>query len=172
MTVGNRMVVATLALVGVFVATYLLLYKLGVMGTLACGADGGCEVVQASSYAYLMGVPVAGWGVLGYLTMFGVAMVGTQPSMATRRWVSMALLGITAAAFLASVYFSAISGLVINAWCQWCLVSASVATLAFLFALPEIRRLRRGTAEPGQESDGIDGGEDPLRARRARQPTA
>jgi hypothetical protein len=32
--VWNRMVVAALALVGVFVATYLLLYKLGVMGTL------------------------------------------------------------------------------------------------------------------------------------------
>lgn len=142
MTARNRMVVATLALIGIFVATYLLLYKLGVMGTLACGADGGCDIVQSSRYAYLLGVPVAGWGLLGYVTMFAVAMVGTQPSMAARRWVSVTLLSVTGAAFLASVYFSAISGLVINAWCQWCLVSASVATLAFLFALPEVRRLR------------------------------
>lgn len=163
MTVRNRMVVAALALVGIFVATYLLLYKIGVMGTLVCGADGGCDIVQSSRYAYFLGVPVAGWGVLGYITMFGIAMAGTQPALAGRRWVSGALLGITGGAFLASMYFSAISGLVINAWCQWCLVSASVATLAFLFALPEIRRLRGDTWEAGREADDVDDREDPLR---------
>jgi uncharacterized membrane protein len=151
MTFWNRMVVAALALVGIFVATYLLLYKIGVMGTLICGADGGCDIVQSSSYAYLLGVPVAAWGVLGYVTMFAVAMVGTQPAMAGRRWVPAALLAITGGAFLASMYFSAISGLVINAWCQWCLVSASLATLAFLFALPEIRRLRHDTPPASDE---------------------
>jgi hypothetical protein len=30
---------------------------------------------------------------------------------------------------------------VIGAYCQWCLVSATLATLTFLFSLPEIRRL-------------------------------
>lgn len=142
MTVWNRMVVAALALVGIFVATYLLLYKIGVLGTLICGVDGGCDIVQSSRYAYFLGVPVAAWGLGGYVAMFAVAMVGTQPAMLDRRWVAPALLGLTGFAFLASVYFSVISGWVIGAWCQWCLVSASVSTLAFFFATPEIGRLR------------------------------
>jgi uncharacterized membrane protein len=141
----NRMVVAALALVGAFVSTYLLLFKLGVLGTLVCGADGGCDIVQASRYAYLFGVPVAAWGLLGYLVIFGVAMAGTQPGLAARRWVSAALLGLTGGAFLFSVYLSALSGYVIGAWCQWCLVSATLATLSFLSSLPELRRLREGS---------------------------
>lgn len=142
MTVWNRMVVASLALIGAFVATYLLLFKLGVLGTLVCGPEGGCDIVQASHYAYLFGIPVAAWGLGGYLVILGVALAGTRPDLAGHPWIGAALLGLTAAAFLFSMYLSVISGLVIGAWCQWCLVSASIATLAFIFSLPEIRRYK------------------------------
>ena len=43
----RRMVIAALALVGVFVALYLTLYKVGTIGHLACGF-GGCERVNTS----------------------------------------------------------------------------------------------------------------------------
>lgn len=140
----NRMVVAALALIGVFVSTYLVLYKLGVLGTLGCGVGGGCDIVQTSRYAYVLGVPVAGYGLAGYLAIFGVAMAGTNPALAGRRWVPLVLLTLTGGAFLASVVLMAISGWVIGAWCQWCVVSATLATLSFLFCLPEARRLRGG----------------------------
>ena len=42
-----RMGAALAALAGLFVSAYLWLYKLGVIGTLACGT-GGCETVQLS----------------------------------------------------------------------------------------------------------------------------
>jgi uncharacterized membrane protein len=145
MTVWNRMVVAALALIGAFVSTYLLLFKLGVVGTLICGVEGGCDIVQASRFAYFFGVPVAALGLAGYLAIFAVALAGTRPDLAHRRWVPVALLGLTGGAFAFSVYLSAISGLVIGAWCEWCLVSASMATLAFFFSAPELRKLR---AEP------------------------
>jgi uncharacterized membrane protein len=145
MSVWNRMVVAVLALIGAFVSFYLLLFKLGVLGTLICGAAGGCDIVQSSRYAYFFGVPVAAWGFVGYLAIFGVAMAGTRPELADRRWVPVALMALTGGAFLFSVYLSAMSGFVIGAWCQWCLVSASLATLSFFFSVPELQRLR---AEP------------------------
>jgi uncharacterized membrane protein len=138
----NRMVVAVLALIGAFVSAYLVLYKLGVLGTLGCGVGGGCDIVQSSRYAYLLGVPVASYGLAGYLTIFGVAMAGTTPALADRSWVPLALLALTGGAFLASVVLMAISGWVIGAWCQWCMVSATLATLSFFFSLPEARRLR------------------------------
>lgn len=143
--VWNRMVVASLALIGAFVSTYLLLFKVGVLGTLVCGAGGGCDIVQSSSYAYLFGVPVAAWGLAGYLAIFGVALAGTRPELADHRWLGVALLGLTGGAFLFSLYLSAVSGLVIGAWCQWCLVSATTATFSFFFSTPELPRLRRAT---------------------------
>ena len=139
----NRMVVAAVALIGVFVATYLLLYKLGLVGTIVCGVGGGCERVQASPYAYFLGIPVAAWGLVGYLGILVVAMAGSQPRFAGDRWVPVALLALTGIAFVFSLYLSALEEWVIRAWCRWCIVSAVLATVAFLFALPEVRRLRR-----------------------------
>jgi uncharacterized membrane protein len=143
MSVWNRMVVAALALAGIFVSVYLLLFKLGVLGTMICGVGGGCDLVQASRYAYFFGIPVAAWGLAGYLAIFAIAMAAIQPTVAEQRWVPIVLLGLTGGAFLVSMSLVAISGLVIRAWCQWCLVSATLATLSFLFSTPEARRIAR-----------------------------
>jgi len=165
----NRMVVASLALIGVFVSTYLLLFKLGVLGTLVCGAGGGCDIVQSSSYAYVLGVPVAAWGLAGYVAIFGIAMAGTRPELAGHRWIGTSLLGLTGGAFLVSMYLSAVSGLVIGAWCQWCLVSATLATLSFFFSTPELPRLLRArTHAPPTLTRGSEATEAPKsEARRA-----
>jgi uncharacterized membrane protein len=138
----NRQVIAVVALIGFFISVYLLLYKLGAFGTLICG-DSGCIEVQNSPWAYFLGLPVAAWGVVGYLAMLIAALVGIRPRLADRREVSIALLGLTGAAFLFSVYLSVIEEFVIGVWCQWCIASAVLAALAFGFALPEVKRLRR-----------------------------
>ena len=56
----RRMLTALVALVGVFVATYLAFYKAGLIGSLACGT-GSCETVQQSPWATFLGLPVALW---------------------------------------------------------------------------------------------------------------
>lgn len=137
----NRMVVAVVALTGVFISLYLLLYKLGAFGTILCGT-GGCETVQNSPWAYFLGVPVAAWGLLGYLAILGVAMAGIQPPFASSRWVSIALLALTGVALLFSIYLSILEEFVINAWCRWCIGSAVLSVLAFGFSVPEGRRIR------------------------------
>lgn len=139
--VRNRMGVAVAALIGVFIATYLLLYKLGAFGTILCGT-GGCEVVQNSPWAVFLGIPVAAWGLAGYLAIFAVALAGIQPRFANQRWVPIALLALTGTALAFSIYLSILEEFVIHAWCQWCIASAVVAVLAFGLALPEVKRLR------------------------------
>lgn len=136
------MAVAALALIGAFIATYLLLYKLGAFGTILCG-DSGCETVQASPWAYFLGIPVAAWGLAGYVAIFVTAFLGTQPRFADSRWVSIALVAFTGTAFLFSIYLSILEEFVIGAWCQWCIVSAVLATLAFGFSVPELGRIRK-----------------------------
>ncbi len=82
-----RQAIALLALVGLFVALYLWLHALGFGGAIKCGASGGCETVQTSRWGVFLGLPVAFYGVVGYLTILVVAIVALQPAALSQpRW--------------------------------------------------------------------------------------
>lgn len=136
------MAIAVLSLAGLFVALYLALHRVGLIGSLACGVDGGCSTVQTSAYATFVGVPVPFIGVLGYLVLFGVSYAAAVGRIRNERTTAVLLLVLAAVAFLFSVYLTALEAF-IHAWCRWCVVSAVIATLIFLFSLPEAARLRR-----------------------------
>jgi len=68
------MVAAVLGLVGFLISLYLWLWKVGLLGALVCG-DGGCEVVQLSEYAELLGIPVAFFGMLAYLVLLALSLL-------------------------------------------------------------------------------------------------
>src|SRR5213595_1504468 len=70
------MIVAALALAGIFISLYLTLYKLGIIGELSCSI-GSCETVNTSKYSRFLGLPVAAWGLLFYLDVFAIALIGT-----------------------------------------------------------------------------------------------
>ena len=136
------MAVAVLALIGLLISTYLLLYKLNVMKTLLCGT-GACETVQSSPWADFIGVPVPAWGVAGYLMIFGLAMAGIQPRFIENRNLARVLLATSTFAFAFSAYLTWVEAFLLQAWCRWCVASAIVATLIFvatLFELPAILR--------------------------------
>lgn len=143
MSYRNRMAMAVLSLAGLFVALYLALHRLGVIGTLACGTDGGCSTVQTSSYATFLGVPVPFIGVLGYLVLFAVSFAAVSGKGGDERRTALLLMVLSTGAFAFSLYLTALEAFVIHAWCRWCVVSAVIATLIFLFSLPEAARLRR-----------------------------
>lgn len=137
----TRMAIAVLALVGVLVATYLSLYKLGMIGGLTCQV-GSCEQVQASPWAVFLGMPVAVWGVGAYLAILAVALVGLQPGNVNSRWVALSLFGLSAVGVAFSGYLTYIEAFVIEMWCQWCVVSAVIITLIFLLSIPGLKRAR------------------------------
>jgi uncharacterized membrane protein len=137
----TRMAIALVALAGLFNATYLSLFKLGVIGTLTCQV-GSCDRVQGSPWAYLFGIPVAVWGVGAYLTIFVVAMLGLQPRWAAARWVPVSLFAMSAVGVAFSGYLTYLEAFVIHAWCQWCVVSAILITIIFLLSIPGLRRAR------------------------------
>ena len=136
-----RMAIALLALVGLFVSAYLTLFKLGYLGEIQC-AVGGCETVQMSPYAMLLGLPVAVWGVGAYVVLFALALVGIQPRWADSPRVALGLFGVAAVGVAFSAYLTYLEAFVIHAWCQWCVVSAILVTLIFLLSLPGLRRAR------------------------------
>ncbi len=143
---------ALLSLVGLFVAVYLWLYKIGVIGTLRCGA-GACEQVQASRYAVLFGVPVALYGVCGFGVLLGVSLVGLHPTFANRRDVITVLLGLSSVGVLFVGYLTSLELFVIQAICRWCVTTAALMLLIWVTSLVAYGRSRieaRHLATPGR----------------------
>jgi uncharacterized membrane protein len=134
------MLTALVALVGLFVALYLALYKAGVIGTLACGT-GGCETVQLSRWATFLGVPVATWGVAYYAFVFGLAFAATTERWGSSRGLDFTLWLLTGWGVLFSAWLTYLEVFVIHAVCRFCVVSAIVAIA--LFALTHLERNSR-----------------------------
>ncbi|MFQ5536994.1 MAG: vitamin K epoxide reductase family protein [Gemmatimonadota bacterium] len=143
---ANRMVVAVLSLIGIFVAAYLTAHHLGWVGSLRCGAGFDCAAVQSSPYATVGPVPVALIGLAGYLALFVLALAGLRPGLWRSQVIGGLLFGGAAFGFLYAVYLTYLEAAVIHAWCQWCLISAVVITLVFIATLPEWRRIRKGVS--------------------------
>lgn len=132
------MALAALALAGVFLAAYLTMYKLGMIGELSCSV-GECETVNLSRWATFMGLPVAAWGMGFYATVFLVAFLGTTERLAGAAWVSGVLLALTGWGVLFSAWLTWLELFVIGAICMWCVISALLATTLFVVAVLEWR---------------------------------
>ena len=139
------MIAALIALAGVFVALYLTLYKLGYIGTLACGV-GSCETVQTSRWATLLGAPVAVWGVGYYLGVLALTLVGLRGDLVDSRPLARVLVAVTATGVLFSLWLTYLELWVIHAICMWCVVSALLALALFVACLLDLRDLARLTA--------------------------
>ena len=140
------MIVAALALAGIFISLYLTLYKLGVIGELSCSI-GSCETVNTSKWSVFLGLPVAAWGLLFYLDVFGVALLGTLPRWENERVISIVLAGEAAIGVLFSVWLTYLELAVIHEICIWCVASAVIVLLIFLVSVADLRERRAPTWE-------------------------
>jgi uncharacterized membrane protein len=137
--VSRRQLIALLAVVGACVATYLTLYKIGIIGTLSCSI-GSCEQVNTSRWSRLLGAPVALWGVGFYLTVLTVAIAGTLPRFSDSRAIATSLLALGTGGLLFSIYLTSLELFVIHAICMWCVISAIIATTIFFLSLGPLDR--------------------------------
>ena len=135
------MLAALVALAGMFVALYLTLYKLGYIGTLACSI-GSCETVQTSKWATLMGMPVGAWGVGYYIAVLAIALVGLLPARGDSIGLSKLLVALTGFGLVFSLWLTYLELFVIHAICQWCVVSALLATALFVISWLDLRDVR------------------------------
>jgi uncharacterized membrane protein len=134
-----RMGAALMSLVGVFVSAYLYLYKIGRIGTLACGS-GGCETVQTSAWSRFLGVEVALIGLIGYALLFGAGLVAIRPALARERWQVVLIAVLAAGGVLFTLYLTYLELFVIHAICRWCVGSAVIILSIFILALLALRR--------------------------------
>lgn len=135
------MIVAALALAGIFISLYLTLYKLGVIGELSCTL-GSCETVNTSRWSVFLGLPVAAWGLLFYIDVFGVALLGTLPRWENEPVISLVLVAEAAIGVLFSAWLTYLELAVIHAICIWCVTSAVIVLAIFLVSIADLREVR------------------------------
>src|SRR5689334_14680784 len=135
-----RQIIALIALVNAFVATYLHLWKIGKAGALACGGSGGCAVVQFSQWSWFLGVDVALIGAIGYSLIVLVAIWGVTGGRDDARQPALALAALVYPAILFTVRLKYAEWFILKTFCIWCAISAvSITTLGIIVAL-ELRR--------------------------------
>jgi uncharacterized membrane protein len=120
-----------LAVVGLFVAYYLLLYHNGTL-IAVCGSSGWDDCGQVSGpdapYSSLGSVPVALIGLLGYALIFLLTWLpGWWPTV--EEYLPELLVGTTGLAFLFSLGLTGLELFVIHAICRYCVVSAVLVTI-------------------------------------------
>jgi uncharacterized membrane protein len=115
---------AFLALVGLAFASYLAYLDYSKANALFCSAGSGCDSVRQSDYVNLMGIPVALWGIIGY-----VAILAVSVSPLAERVKSLALFSLALSGFAFSVYLIYLELFVIHAICPYCIGSALVMTI-------------------------------------------
>jgi uncharacterized membrane protein len=118
---------SALAAVGGTAITVYLLYVRATGGTLAC-TTGGCETVQHSAYAELVGLPVAALGLTAFAGLFAAA-------LARGGWARIAQATLALSAVLFSAYLLRLQVDRIGAICQWCLGSDLLITVLAALAL-------------------------------------
>jgi protein-disulfide isomerase/uncharacterized membrane protein len=131
-----------LSLIGAGLAGYLFYIHMGLLrgellGGAACGASGGvmnCHAVTAGSWGMFAGIPLALWGVMGYLLVFGLALMGQLGG----DWAEAALALIAAAAtvfLLIDAALFAVMAFDIGLYCLFCLLTYAVNLLLLVTAV-------------------------------------
>ncbi len=144
LVVKPDVVVAGTAAVGLLVSGYLTWTKLMGQTAAFCEKGTGCDIVQASPYAMLLGIPTAAWGAVLYVLVGALALTG----FTVRRWQTAFVLGVAAVSF--SAYLAYLQLFVLHAICKWCVFDAlvSVAVLATLVWRRPLPTGRRSPTRP------------------------
>lgn len=120
---------AVFALIGVADAVYLTV-KHFTGEKVPCSVVEGCEQVLTSAYAEIAGVPLAAFGALAYFTAFSLAILAAFGNRSM--WNVFGAQVVLMAIF--TVWLVYLQWFVIEAFCQFCLVSAAITfTLLSIF---------------------------------------
>jgi uncharacterized membrane protein len=97
---------------------------------LTCSPGSGCEVVQSSRFASVLGLPIATWGALAYAALAAVAW-----SVRSVRWHAALALALSGPALAVSLYLTGISLTVLQTTCAWCMASLGLVLACFIASL-------------------------------------
>jgi uncharacterized membrane protein len=125
--------IAFAAALGIGVAAYIAIAESGGGSPVCLAGSHGCATVAKSSYSHVAGVNIAVFGIVGYCLLLASAFFAND--LARFGGFLVALGG-----FGYSVFLTYLELFVIDAICQWCVISAILMTV--LFAVNAVRMVR------------------------------
>jgi len=130
-------VIAILAIAGVAVSAVSLERHYAKSATAFCelGEKFNCDIVNRSEWSSVMGIPVAGIGIVGYGVLLILATVYRSRAQTPLRLLVLAFAGLAFA-----LYLTYVEGYVLETWCILCLSSLGlIATITGLAGVVKVR---------------------------------
>jgi uncharacterized membrane protein len=128
-----KQVIIVLTVLGLLVSIYMTIYKVTNNESMCIGS-GGCSIVNASGYSEVRGIPVAVFGVLGYLSILALLYLETKPGFFQTNG-SMLLFTVTLTGFLFTVWLIYVEVALIKAYCPFCITSQVAMTIIFILTV-------------------------------------
>jgi len=134
---GLLLAIAVLAVAGIAVSAVSLQRHYAKSATAFCelGEKFNCDIVNRSEYSSVMGIPVAGIGVVGYAVLLALATVHRS-----RVETPLRLLVASAVGLAFALYLTYVEGFVLRTWCLLCL--SSLALIAGITVLAGVMKSR------------------------------
>lgn len=121
---------ALIALIGLADSIYLTVHHYTAQ-PVPCSLISGCETVLTSSYAEMMGIPLAALGAAAYFVAFSFALLAAFGNKSM--WMVFGLQTILMAIF--TIWLIYLQAVRIGAFCQFCLISAATTFSLFIIFL-------------------------------------
>jgi len=138
MRVGYMVTYVVLALIGIADAAYLsaIHYYQTDPG---CSLITGCDAVLSSEFAVILGVPLAYGGLFYYLLLLSGMLTYYQYELKKALQVTLV---VNLMGFLFSLWLIYVQAFILVAFCQYCLVSAVITTLALVTITIGFKRIQ------------------------------
>jgi uncharacterized membrane protein len=120
--------VIAIAIVGIGLSGYLGFENLQGESGVCTGVAHGCATVQQSEYGKIAGVPVSVLGLFAYGAIGALGLLWFMNFRGQRALIAFAGFNVTLAALMFSAYLTYLEAFVIDAWCIYCITSASLVT--------------------------------------------
>jgi len=129
---GLPVLVILLALAGIGASGYLT-YTYWFEESVACAGLSSCSIVAESKYSHMGPIPVAFFGVLGYVAILAMAAFWLRVGDRWGYWPLLGIWGMALGGVAYSAYLTYLEIFVIEAACIWC-VSSAVIMVGILVA--------------------------------------
>ncbi len=123
-------IAAIVAMVGIVDSVYLTVQHF-TGEKVPCSLITGCEQVLSSQYAEMFGIPTAAFGAAAYFFAFSLAVLAAYGNRLM--WSVFGVLVVIMTIF--TVYLIYLQAFVIEAFCQFCLISAATTITLFIIYL-------------------------------------
>ena len=127
-----------LVILGLLVSIYMTIYKFtGDDGM--CLGSGDCHTVNASKYSEVNGIPVAIFGIGGYLAILAV-LYFENSNRFFKQNATLMIFGMSLTGFLFTVWLIYVEIALLKAICPFCVTSQVAMTIIFILAVARLFR--------------------------------